>query len=59
MMGHNVDDGLELRKAAFECMNTLLDTCVDRLYIFELLTLTYLMVARYRSITSLIHQIFH
>jgi len=57
---HEVDDGLDLRKAAFECMYTLLDTCVDRLDIFEFLShvqdglkdhydikmLTYLMVAR-------------
>ncbi len=32
---HEVDDGLDLRKAAFECMYTLLDTCVDRIDIFE------------------------
>jgi hypothetical protein len=32
-----VDDGLDLRKAAFECMYTLLDSCVDRLDIFEFL----------------------
>eukprot|EP00094_Tigriopus_californicus_P003508 TCALIF_03374-PA protein Name:"Similar to CAND1 Cullin-associated NEDD8-dissociated protein 1 (Pongo abelii)" AED:0.06 eAED:0.07 QI:1083/0.72/0.58/1/0.90/0.83/12/134/999 len=57
---HEVDDGLDLRKAAFECMYTLLDTCVDRLDIFEFLShvqdglkdhydikmLTYLMVMR-------------
>ena len=35
---HEVDDGLDLRKAAFECMYTLLDTCVDRLDIFEFLS---------------------
>jgi len=28
---HKVDDGLEIRKAAFECMYTLLDSCLDRL----------------------------
>jgi len=57
---HEVDDGLDLRKAAFECMYTLLDTCVDRLDVFEFLShvqdglkdhydikmLTYLMLAR-------------
>lgn len=35
---HTVDDGLDLRKAAFECMYTLLDTCLERLDIFEFLT---------------------
>ncbi|XP_058803044.1 cullin-associated NEDD8-dissociated protein 1 [Phymastichus coffea] len=57
---HTVDDGLDLRKAAFECMYTLLDTCLDRLNVFEFLNnvenglkdhydikmLTYLMTAR-------------
>jgi len=57
---HSVDDGLDLRKAAFECMYTLLDSCLDRLDIRDFLThvenglrdhydikmLTYLMVAR-------------
>ena len=28
---HTIDDGLELRKAAFECMHTLLDGCFDQL----------------------------
>ncbi len=28
---HKIDDGLELRKAAFEAMDVLLDNCVDRL----------------------------
>nr|CAG4644545.1 EOG090X00HY [Leptodora kindtii] len=57
---HTVDDGLDLRKAAFECMYTLLDSCLDRIDVFEFLNhvelglkdhydikmLTYLMVAR-------------
>ncbi|VVC90545.1 unnamed protein product [Leptidea sinapis] len=34
---HSVDDGLDLRKAAFECMYTLLGTCLDRLDVFEFL----------------------
>jgi len=32
---HTVDDGLESRKAAFECMDTLLGTCVDLLDVTE------------------------
>lgn len=61
---HSVDDGLDLRKAAFECMYTLLDSCLDRLDIRDFLThvenglrdhydikmLTYLMVARLASL---------
>jgi cullin-associated NEDD8-dissociated protein 1 len=57
---HKVDDGLDSRKAAFECMYTLLDTCQNQLDILEFLThvenglkdhydikmLTYLMVNR-------------
>ena len=30
--------GLDLRKAAFECMYTLLEKCIDRLDIFEFLS---------------------
>ncbi|OQR70115.1 cullin-associated NEDD8-dissociated protein 1-like, partial [Tropilaelaps mercedesae] len=64
---HTVDDGLDLRKAAFECMYTLLDSCMDRIDIFEFLThveeglkdhydikmLTYLMLVRLSSICPL------
>lgn len=34
---HKVDDGLEIRKAAYECMYTLLDTCIDRIGIHIIL----------------------
>lgn len=34
---HTVDDGLDVRKAAFECMYTLLDSCVQQLDVFEFL----------------------
>uniref|UniRef100_A0A8C2HKA5 Cullin-associated and neddylation-dissociated 1 n=1 Tax=Cyprinus carpio TaxID=7962 RepID=A0A8C2HKA5_CYPCA len=61
---HTVDDGLDIRKAAFECMYTLLDSCLDRLDIFEFLNhvedglkdhydikmLTFLMLARLSSL---------
>ncbi|GAB6018576.1 Cullin-associated NEDD8-dissociated protein 1 [Chamberlinius hualienensis] len=57
---HTVDDGLDIRKAAFECMYTLLDSCLDRLDVYEFLNhvedglkdhydikmLTYLMLVR-------------
>jgi len=35
---HKVDDGLEIRKAAFETMYTLLDTCLDRVNIPDFVT---------------------
>jgi cullin-associated NEDD8-dissociated protein 1 len=35
---HTVDDGLDVRKAAFECMYTLLDSCLDRIDIFDFLS---------------------
>ncbi|KAL0977959.1 hypothetical protein UPYG_G00163830 [Umbra pygmaea] len=61
---HTVDDGLDVRKAAFECMYTLLDSCLDGLDIFEFLDhveeglkdhydirmLTFIMLARLSSL---------
>ncbi|KAM9534303.1 cullin-associated NEDD8-dissociated protein 1-like isoform 2-T2 [Salvelinus alpinus] len=61
---HTVDDGLDVRKAAFECMYTLLDSCLDCLDIFEFLDrveeglkdhydirmLTFIMLARLCSL---------
>jgi len=35
---HKVDDGLEIRKAAYECMYTLLDSCIDRLELSTFIT---------------------
>ncbi|KAF0545102.1 TATA-binding protein interacting [Gigaspora margarita] len=35
---HKVDDGLDIRKSAYECMYTLLETCLDKLEIFNFLT---------------------
>ena len=35
---HTVDDGLDLRKAAFECMYTLMETCLEQLDIFLFLS---------------------
>ncbi|XP_073207347.1 cullin-associated NEDD8-dissociated protein 1-like isoform X5 [Lepidochelys kempii] len=57
---HTVDDGLDVRKAAFECMYSLLESCLDRLDIYEYLNhvedglkdhydirmLTFIMLAR-------------
>lgn len=34
---HTVDDGLDVRKAAFECMYTLLDSCLDGLDVLQFL----------------------
>lgn len=35
---HKIDDGLELRKAAFECMDVLLERCRDRINMAEFIT---------------------
>jgi len=58
---HTVDDGLEIRKASYECMYTLLDTCLDRVNIpafisnlvdglkdssYDIKTLAHLMLIR-------------
>ncbi|KAL8293671.1 hypothetical protein RQP46_000372 [Phenoliferia psychrophenolica] len=34
---HKVDDGLDIRKTAYECMHTLLDTCLKEIEIHEYL----------------------
>ncbi|CAH1419358.1 unnamed protein product [Lactuca virosa] len=33
---HTVDDGLELRKATFECVDKLLDNCLDQMNLVEI-----------------------
>jgi len=57
---HKVDDGLEVRKAAYECMYTLIDSCLDRVNIsafianlvdglkdhYDIRTLSHLMLIR-------------
>ncbi|PRP86551.1 HEAT repeat-containing protein [Planoprotostelium fungivorum] len=63
---HRVDDGLEIRKAAYEAMYTLLDTAVDRLSIPEFIshlkdglndqndikTLSHLMIIRLAQVAG-------
>ncbi|KAI8366037.1 armadillo-type protein [Radiomyces spectabilis] len=34
---HKVDDGLEVRKAAYECMYALLSTCLEKIDVYEFL----------------------
>ncbi|CAG5977970.1 unnamed protein product [Menidia menidia] len=62
---HTVDDGLDVRKAAFECMYTLLDSCLEGLDVLQFLDhveeglkdhydirmLTFLMLARLVSLS--------
>lgn len=64
---HKVDDGLDLRKTAYECMHTLLDTCVKDIDVHEFLDrvlgglkdeeevkkLCYLMLAKLAHITPI------
>ncbi|XP_058488198.1 cullin-associated NEDD8-dissociated protein 2 [Solea solea] len=61
---HTVDDGLDVRKAAFECMYTLLDSCLEGLDVlnfldhveeglkdhYDIRMLTFLMLARLVSL---------
>lgn len=35
---HKIDDGLELRKAAFECMDVLLERCRDQINMGDFIT---------------------
>eukprot|EP00164_Ancoracysta_twista_P000655 GFYU01000869.1.p1 GENE.GFYU01000869.1~~GFYU01000869.1.p1 ORF type:complete len:1276 (-),score=480.86 GFYU01000869.1:86-3913(-) len=65
---HTVDDGLDLRKATFECMDTLLDCCLHQLdlneFVMELIggltdhydirLLCHLMISKLCSLTPLI-----
>uniref|UniRef100_A0A8C6LMN7 TATA-binding protein interacting (TIP20) domain-containing protein n=1 Tax=Nothobranchius furzeri TaxID=105023 RepID=A0A8C6LMN7_NOTFU len=62
---HSVDDGLDVRKAAFECMYTLLESCLEGLDVLQFLDhveeglkdhydirmLTFLMLARLASLS--------
>ncbi|KAI8083963.1 armadillo-type protein [Gilbertella persicaria] len=62
---HKVDDGLEIRKAAYECMYTLLSTCLDKIDVYGFLDhicvglddqhdikmLAYLMLIRLSKVT--------
>ncbi|NXN92906.1 CAND1 protein, partial [Rhinopomastus cyanomelas] len=70
---HTVDDGLDVRKAAFECMYTLLESCLDRLDVYEYLNhvedglkdhydirmLTFIMLARLSTLcpSAVLHRL--
>jgi len=63
---HKVDDGLEIRKAAFESLYTLLDTCLDRVNVpafianlvdglkdqYDIKTLAHLMLIRLAALAG-------
>ncbi|ORX91195.1 Cullin-associated NEDD8-dissociated protein 1 [Basidiobolus meristosporus CBS 931.73] len=52
---HKVDEGLEIRKAAFECMYTLLDHCLDRIEIFGFLERVVMGLSDQQDIKVLAH----
>ncbi|KAI8337575.1 armadillo-type protein [Chlamydoabsidia padenii] len=63
---HRVDDGLEIRKAAYECLYTLLSTCLDKIDIYgyldcvrtglndqhDIKMIVYLMLSRLGKVAS-------
>jgi cullin-associated NEDD8-dissociated protein 1 len=72
---HKVDNGQPLRQAAFECMYTLLDTCLDRIEFsaftaqvkegladhFDIRMLNHLMLSKmaHRASAALVHSLEH
>eukprot|EP01116_Phalansterium_solitarium_P021844 TRINITY_DN6977_c0_g1_i1.p1 TRINITY_DN6977_c0_g1~~TRINITY_DN6977_c0_g1_i1.p1 ORF type:complete len:1273 (-),score=515.03 TRINITY_DN6977_c0_g1_i1:141-3881(-) len=63
---HKVDDGLDIRKAAYECMYTLVDSCLDRIELsafigslahalkdqYDIKLLAHLMLSRLASLAG-------
>jgi len=52
---HKVDDGLDIRKYAFECMYTLLETSLDKLELFSFLGRVLLGLSDQHDIALLSH----
>ncbi|RUS33043.1 hypothetical protein BC938DRAFT_473352 [Jimgerdemannia flammicorona] len=52
---HKVDDGLEIRKSAFECMYTLLDSCLDKIEIFGFMDRVFAGLSDQHDIKVLAH----
>ncbi|KAG0346276.1 Cullin-associated NEDD8-dissociated protein 1 [Podila humilis] len=52
---HRVDDGLEIRKSAFECMYTLLEKCRDKVEIFAFIDRILVGLADQPDIKMLCH----